>query len=234
MVRIAVCDDEQVTLDYLAGEIEHCCSCDCEIVKYEDGENLLTDSRKQVFDVLFLDIDMPGMDGMQIAETIREENQYVKIVFVTNKEECVFQGYRYGAFRFIRKSCFEQELPETMASLENFFDSVNELIVFKKPRGTFSKKISEIRYIEAQGHNMTVNCGDTTEQVTGTIREYEKMLSAKGFIRIHNGFLVNFRNIYSIEQKDIVLDDGKKLPMSRNRTNETKIKLQVFTRSMDI
>ena len=234
MVRIAVCDDEKVDLEYLAEKIEHGCSCDCEIVKYEDGENLLADSRKQVFDVLFLDIDMPGMDGMQVAETIREENQYVKIVFVTNKEECVFQGYRYGAFRFMRKSCFEHELPETMASLEKFFDSVNELIVFKKPGGEFSKKISEIRYIEVQGHNVTVNCGDTTEQVMGTMREYEKKLSAKGFIRIHKGFLVNFRNIYSIEQKDIVLDDSKKLPLSRNRINETKTKLQVFTRSMDI
>ena len=81
---------------------------------------------------------------------------------------------------------------------------------------------------------MTVNCGDTTEQVMGTMREYEKKLSAKGFIRIHKGFLVNFRNIYSIEQNDIVLNDGKRLPLSRNRINETKTKLQVFTRSMDI
>lgn len=69
---------------------------------------------------------------------------------------------------------------------------------------------------------MTVNFGDTTEQVMGTMREYEKMLSEKGFIRIHKGFLVNFRNIYSIEQKDVVLDDDQKLPLSRNRISETK------------
>lgn len=80
---------------------------------------------------------------------------------------------------------------------------------------------------------MTVNLGEATVQVMGTMREYEKELSAKGFIRIHNGFLVNFRNIYSIEQKDVVLDDGKRLPLSRNRINETKTKLQVFTRSME-
>lgn len=234
MFRIAICDDERVTLDYLAEKISSCCGSDFEITKYEDGEMLLADSRKLFFDVLFLDIKMPSMDGMQVAEAVRKYNQHVKIVFVTNQEECVFQGYRYGAFRFMRKSQFEHELPETMSSLKAYFASVNDVVLFKTSKGTFAKKVSEIRYIEVQDHIVTVNFGKRTEQVIGIMREFEMELSAKGFIRIHKGYLVNFRNIYSIGPRDVVLDDGKILPLSRNRVNETKTKLQFFARSMGI
>ena len=233
MVRFAVCDDKKEELDLVADKIREYYADECEIIKYQDGESLLADSRTQLFDVLFLDIVMPGLNGMELAAKIREENQNVKIVFVTNKEELANKGYLYEAFRFVCKSRLEQELPETAESLKRHFDSANEYLKLKTPAGIIIRAIKDIKYFEVKGHNVTVVCG-SEEQVCGTLRAYEDSLNEKGFLRVHKGYLVNFRYIYSIRKDDVELTDGKALPLSRNRKHETKEKFQEFMNSIGV
>lgn len=234
MVRLAVCDDERIELDQIAAMIQAYYASDCEIKKYEDAESLLADSRKQVFDVLFLDIDLPGMDGMQLAGQIREYNEYVKIIFVTNKEDCVFRGYKYAAFRFVRKSMLKEELIDALDDLSRCFEAKKEYVVFKTPNDEITRYIDRIQYLEVRDHELTIKYDDNIERILGTMRQYDKMLSSKGFIRIHQSFLANYRYIYSINKTDVKLLNGILLPLSRNRISETKTKLQVFTRSLGI
>ena len=230
MLKFAVCDDQKADLDLVADKIREYYADECEIYKYEDGESLLEDSLTQSFDVLFLDIVMPGMDGMKLAAKIREENQNVKIVFVTNKEELAYMGYLYEAFRFVRKSNLECELWEAAESLKKYFDSANEYLEFKIPRGGITMAIKEIQYIEAKDHTIIL-VSNYEERVCGTLKEYESKLCKKGFIRIHKAYLVNLRYIYSIQKDCVKLVGGKELPLSRNRVNETKKKLQEFINS---
>lgn len=232
MIKIAVCDDDRIMLNHLAEKIGEYYAGGCEIRKYENGEGLLSDIRKQIFDVLFLDIDMPGMDGMQLAGRIREDNEYVKIIFVTNKEDCVFKGYKYDAFRFVRKSALKEELTEALDDLSRYFDSKMEYVVFKTPNDEITRYIDRLQYLEVRDHELTIKYDDNVERILGTMRQYDKVLSLKGFIRIHKSVLVNYKYIYSIEKTDVRLLDGKLLPLSRNRINETKTKLQIYTRSL--
>ena len=233
MVRFAVCDDEKEQLDLVADKILKYYADQCEIIKYEDGESLLADIRTQHFDVLFLDISMPGINGMELAEQIRKENKNVMIVFVTNREELAHKGYLCGAFRFVRKSKLEQELMETAESLKMYFCSANEYLKLRTPNGEIIKSIKDIKYFEVKGHILTV-ISTNEERVCGTMQEHEDKLSEYGFIRIHKGYLVNFRFISSIQKKDVRLTDGNVLPLSRNRVNETKKKLQKFMSSMKV
>lgn len=159
-MRLAVCDDERIELDQIAAMIQAYYASDCEIKKYEDAESLLADSRKQVFDVLFLDIDMPGMDGMQLAGRIREDNEYVKIIFVTNKEDCVFKGYKYDAFRFVRKSALNEELTEALDDLSRYFEAKKEYVVFKTPNDEITRYIDRIQYLEVRDHELTIKYDD--------------------------------------------------------------------------
>lgn len=234
MVKFAVCDDEREMTDYISDKLREYYPGDCEIRKYEDGESLLADSRKQLFDALFLDIDMPDLDGMELAKRIREDNQYVKIVFVTNKNEFVFKGYVYGAFRYIMKSELETELRETTDSLKKYFDSMNEYLDFKTPTGNITRAVKDIKYFEVRGHTVTMVCDLGEDRISGTMKECDNRMKSRGFIRIHKGYLVNFRCIYSIETKNISLTKGGKLPLSRNRAEEVKKKLQEFSRSMGV
>lgn len=220
--------------DYLSKKLKEFFPEDCEIKKYKDGKSLLADSRKQLFDALFLDIDMPVLDGMELAKKIREDDQYVKIVFITNKNEYVLKGYVCGAFRYIMKSELEAGLRETTDALKKYYDSLNEYLTFKTPTGSITRAIKDIRYFEVRGHILTIVCNSGWDRVSGTISEFEDATKTKGFIRIHKSYLVNFRNIFSIETKDVRLINNEKLPLSRNRAEEAKKKLQEFSRSIGV
>lgn len=233
MVRFAVCDDEKAQLDLVTDKIREYYPDECEIIKYEDGEILLADTRTKHFDVLFLDIVMPNMDGMELAAKIREENKNVMIVFVTNREELAHKGYLCRAFRFVRKSKLDQELSETVESLKKHFGLEREYLKLKTPDGEIIKAIKDIKFFEVKGHNVTM-ISSTEERVYGTMKEYENKLSQNGFIRIHKSFLVNFRFISAIHKFDVKLIDGSVLPLSRNRVNETKKKLREFMNSVKI
>lgn len=231
LVRLAVCDDDRIMVEYISDKLREYYG-ECTINKYEDGESLLADSCRQLFDALFLDIDMPGMDGMELAEKIRNSNKYVKIVFVTNKEEFVYAAYKYQAFRFVRKSFLEQELLEVMTDLRETLKSENEYISIETKHGMMEIKIRDIKYIESQAHKSIINTTNNAFEVGRSISEYEKLLEGNGFIRTHKGYLVNFRYIYSIGNTDVNLTDESKVPLSRNKVKETKTKLQIFTRSI--
>ena len=233
MLRFAVCDDEKEQLDLVSDKIREYYSDECEIIKYEDGESLLADICTRHFDVLFLDIVMPGINGIELAEQIRKENKNVMIVFVTNSEELAHMGYKCGAFRFVRKSKLEQELSETAESLKQYFCSANEYVKLKTPDGEIIKAIKDIKYFEVTGHNVTVISTDE-ERVCGTMQEYEDRFGKNGFIRIHKGYLVNFRSIRSIHKLEVRLIDGNVLPLSRNRASEIKKKLQEFMSNIKV
>lgn len=228
MVKFAVCDDEREIADYISDKLREYYPEECEIKKYGNVESLLTDSRREFFDAFFLDISMPSMNGIELAKKIRENNSYVKIIFVTNREELAYIGYLYDAFRFVRKSNLDSELCEAAGSLKVYFDSLNEYLNFKTPTGEIIRAVKRIKYFEVKGHAITMVSDDLEDQVCGTMRMYCDRLKNRGFIRIHKSYLVNFRYIYSVERSDVKLSCGKVLPMSRNRVDEVKNKLQDF------
>lgn len=231
MVKFAVCDDEQKMVDCISDKLRTYYPDECEIKTYTDGESLLSDYRRELFNAIFLDIGMPTTDGMEVAEKIRENNQQVKIIFVTNKTELAYRGYIYDAFRFVRKSNLEQELCEAAKSLNKLFSPQSEFL-FKTQTGEIIKSVKSIKYFETDGRCIVMVCNDGEFRICGTMREYEERMKNSGFIRIHTSYLVNFRYILSIEKTDVYLICGKKLPLSRKRIDDTKIKMELFSRNL--
>lgn len=231
MVRFAVCDDEREIADYIVGKLREYYPDECEIQCFTDGESLLQDSNRELFDAFFLDIGMSGLDGFAIAEKIRVDNPFAKIIFVTKNVELAHLGYLYGAFRYVRKIALEEELCEAVLSLKREIDLQSEFLLLKTPLGEVVADVNSIRYFEVKGHQVTAFFGDTEERVSGTLNDYERRLKNSGFIRIHKSFLVNFRYIKTIG-KTVVLTDGKTLPLSRNRIDETKKNLLMFSKNL--
>lgn len=232
MVRFAVCDDEQKMLDSISEKLRIYYPNECEIKTYVNGAGLLSDLRQDCFDALFLDIGMPGLNGMDIAKKIRENDRRVKIIFISNQNELAYKGYIYDAFRFVRKSNLEQELCEAAKSLNETFSLQNEHFIFKTAAGETIRAVKDIKYFEANGHSIDMVCNDGTIQICGTLREYDERMRDYGFIRIHKSYLVNFRYIRFIERNSVFLKCGKKLPLSRNRVDDTKMKIMFFSRNI--
>ena len=122
-MRIAVCDDNKVTLDFLCEEIGREFSktkADFSLDVFENGADFLSQHEKTPFDIVFLDIDMPTINGFEIAERINKNNSSL-IVFVTSHDELVYSSFKFQPFRFIRKNHITAELPETVkASAEKY------------------------------------------------------------------------------------------------------------------
>lgn len=228
MVRFAVCDDEQEMINSILNKLRTYYPNDYKIKTYSDGASLLSDHLRERFDAIFLDISMLGLDGLVIAGKIREKDRRVKIIFVSNQSDLAYKGYIYDAFRFVRKSNLEQELCEAVTSLNDALLSQNENLTFKTDNIDITRAVKEIKYFEADGHIIYLVCKDSTIRINGTLQDFEERYKNIGFIRIHKGFLVNFRYIRSVDKNAVILTCGKKLPLSRNRTNETKAMINYF------
>ena len=230
-MKFAVCDDEREVADLVAEKLREFYPDECEIKCYTDGDSLFADSARELFYAFFLDIGMPTLDGFSLAEKIRADNPFAKIIFVTNHTELAHIGYLYGAFRYVRKFALDEELREAAQSLKREFDMQSEFLLLRTPRGEIAKSVKDIRYFEVKGHQVTVFFDDTEERVCGTLNEYEQRLKDIGFIRIHKSYLVNFRFIEYVGKTTVTLTDGSTLVLSRNRVAETKRKLLIFSRN---
>lgn len=232
MVKFAVCNVEPQMLGSISDKLREYYPDECEIKAYTDGASLLSDYNRNCFDALFLDIDLPGLNRMEIAEKIREIDRYVKIIFISKKNELAYKGYLYNAFRFVRKSNLEQDLCEAVKSLNESFSMQRKFLVFKTSKGEAVRTVEDIKYFEFKTHYINVVCNDEIIRIYGTLREYEEQIGNNGFIRIHKSYLVNFRYIHSVEKNIVFLSSGEELPLSRYRANETKMKMMFFSRNL--
>lgn len=233
VVQIAVCDDEtiflenfvrQIRLQFIKTETE------INIRSFSDGADLLETGSKIPYDVLFLDIEMPGIDGIETADRIRAVNPYVNIIFVTNRDDLVFQSIQYRPFRFIRKHFLEQELPEAVEALTNKMKMENRYYTVSFNNSSIQVRVTDIMYIESFKHDIFLYTKDEKYRIKSNLQKMEKELEIYGFIRVHSGFLVNYRYIYSIDKTKVVLSNKDMVPLSRHRSNTVKQKLQLFAR----
>ncbi len=231
MIRIAICDDDKIMLDYLEEKIREYYAETCEIKKYEGGESLLSDIRKQLFDVLFLDIDMPGMDGIALAERIRDDNQHIKILFVTNKDSLVYETFKYAPFRYIRKTHIDEELERDIKDLKKVLTDDSRTGMFVTELGDVCIKLKEIIFAEIYNHTLTIHTKNRELEICKTLDDFEKEIGDLGFIRVHKSYLVNYRYIRSFSGKNVVLDNNKEIPVSKRRIKDVKLKYQLLSRN---
>ena len=236
-MRIAVCDDNKVTLYFLCDEIGREFSktkADFFLDAFENGVDFLSQHEKAPFDFVFLDIDMPNINGFEIAERINKDNSSL-IVFVTSHDELVYSSFRFQPFRFIRKNHIAAELPETVKALaeRNIERTAARHFEVRTSSGNVFLDLNDVEYIEIYGHwlRITVKNSDAIE-CYGSLSDFEKRLASHNFVRTHKSYLVNCKYIYSIEQKQVVLDDNTVIPLSKYKIETVRNKLRSYLQGM--
>ncbi|MBR1862830.1 MAG: response regulator transcription factor [Ruminococcus sp.] len=226
-MRIAVCDDEQRFLtDFKRIMSKLYKSLDILTDDFSDAEQLLKSFRRRPYDVVFLDIEMPGMDGLTLAAKLRELSAEVYIVFLTGHVEYAIKGYEVNALRYLTKPADEQKVREVIDYVLKKQDS-EKLLWVKTPEGEIKIKLSDVLFIEAQNQNVLINTAEDSYSVRGNISDYEKNLQSEGFFRIHRSYLASLRRVVRINGKEVIMDDGTSLPVSRSR--ETRLKELLFS-----
>ncbi|MDO4853073.1 MAG: LytTR family DNA-binding domain-containing protein [Clostridia bacterium] len=200
--------------------------------EYADGDSFLHSfSEGYHYDMLFLDIEMPGTDGIAAAKCVRERNEQILIVFISSRESLVFDTFTVQPFRFIRKSRLSESLPELVNALVLRLRKSKDHKIFLTEPGTgdlYSFDPDKLLYVEAQRKDcrfVTVS-GETL--IRCPFGYAERVLEASAFIKAHRSYLVNPAAIFYVGKTELTLTDRSTIPISRDRVNEVKEQFMAY------
>jgi DNA-binding LytR/AlgR family response regulator len=220
-VKIGICDDEVIIrneLIDLCNKFKEMNLIEIEIVSFSSGEELL--EYKNSLDILFLDIQMKGINGLKTAEKIREKDESMTIIFLTGFHGFMQDGYRVKAFRYLLKPLKELDFMQTVSDAISDITKNSKAIVGKDGEIIFIK-IKEIIYIEYQNRYTLVRTKKCYYESPMTMSEWETMLNTGDFFRVHKAYIVNMEYIEEIG-KEILLDNGEKVEVAFRQISKLK------------
>lgn len=225
-MRIAVCDDEEKFRVQAKSMIEKLTnSIDVIVDAYEDGRKLIERFESNPYDVLFLDIEMPLMDGITLAKKVRAMSENVYIVFLTGHVEYALEGYEVNALRYLTKPVQEDKLREVLRFVMDKNTSKRQLMI-KEEGEEILLNVSDIVYAEAQNQYVMIYTSDSEEHlIRYNIGDLENDLKNDGFFRIHRGYLVSLAKVKKLVKNDVLIEAGGEeisLPVSRSNVKPLK------------
>lgn len=224
--KIAVCDDEEYALVQIAEVTKKefaKIGVNVEISTFNEPKLLLESNRTGSFDVIFLDIDMPHINGIEAAGIIKNLNTKTIVIFVTSKDELVYKSFKVHPFGFIRKVKLREEISGIVADIKKEFLYNNYMLNFKIEGIYYRLYANEIIYIESKGNYIIIKTIDEEiYKYKDSINKKEIELSEQGFVRTHAKYLVNLKYIFKINKCSVTVTQGYDILVSRNRMNTLK------------
>lgn len=225
MYRIAICDDEKSARTKISNYLSQYSSsenAEMEILEYTSANELLGKYPENL-DILFLDIYMPGIDGMDAARDIRQHDPQVCIIFITTMYQRAIEGYSVRAFGFVRKPVSYPELQHELSCALHMVDRTREQEKYVSLRCggvTYRLPVSEISYCEVRNHSMYVCINGSVTEYRCPMNELEEQLMPYGFLRCHSSYIVNAKKIRTVAQNYLILADESQIPISQRKKKE--------------
>lgn len=221
ILKIAVCDDEMLFLKTLKKQISEIILDDnYSIFEFFSGEQLIETFQREKFDILILDIEMDGINGIETARKIRAIDRSVTIAFLTSHENFAIQGYEVNAERYILKQQPEYMYREQLVALFMDYNQNHKRFNYSKSGKAFSVKVSDIIYFEVLNRKITLHSLNGDFDYYGKISELDNEYRNDGFIKVGKSYLINVAHIKFIDKNDIILKDGTTILLGRNIKNQ--------------
>lgn len=223
MITVAICDDSISMVNSLKGNIEEYAEKRKEEIRvftFYSGIELLENYNGK-YDILFLDIKMPEMDGIKVAETIRKIDKKVIIIFLTSLLQHALDGYRVNAANYIIKPIGKKKLQIEMDRwISELVKKEEPFIVFHNDNGNYKVLLKSISYIETYNRNLLIHTDKENYICYWKLKDMEKKIKQFGFSRNHSSYLVNLFYVDGIEKTDIRLCTGEIVPLSKTKKKE--------------
>ena len=228
MLSIAICDDEKNVCEYIEKRTVECLARadeEATVQMFYDGAELLSECRENpsAFDIIFLDIKMKTINGVECAKLLRETGVQALIVFITSSAEYVFSGYEVRAFRYILKTdlvnAFDRVFGECLTELRK---SITDFFTVKTASEVRNVPLKDILYFESNRRMIIIHTQKGELAFYGKLDDIQKELDQKDFIRTHQSFLVNALKIKGVKKDSVDLLNGVALPVSKSKATAVK------------
>ena len=227
MLQIAICDDELFFREKMQKLLERYLKkreLPYELHAFLSGEAFLAQCENNVkFDIVFLDISMEKIDGIQTAQRIRSFHSDTYIVFVTAFMDYALEGYKVSAIRYLMKDTLDLAMEECMTAILQKMQIAQ--VTFPFLEGEKKLYTDNILYVESKGHKAIFHYMEeeaVTYQIYDKLDNVERKLEGCHFLRIHKSFLVNMKHIRKVSNYTAYLDTGEELPIPRLRFQTVK------------
>lgn len=221
-LSVAVCDDMPLECSDIANRIELMLkqmNMEFVIKRFFGGQELL--GSEESFDIIFLDIEMPETNGMNLAKELRSKETQSLIIFITAFSQYVFEAYDVEAFHYLVKPIKQEKLKRVLEKAVKKSDNNSEdFLIISTERKTKKLLLRDILYIESVGRIAKIHCKGCVMETYEQIGVLEEKLRDKFFFRCHKSFLVNLAYVDTFNKTDICMENGDKIMVAKRRLEE--------------
>lgn len=222
MLKIALCDDDEAELDTLTSYIDkYKATYDSEMTYdcFANGMELLSrTSAGEFYDLIFLDIVMPAINGMDVAREIYADNQVTQIVFLTTSQDFAVDSYSVSALDYILKPINDKSFRRVMQRfLSKHREQEEETIIIQEKSSILQISLHTLCYVEVFDHYLlyhlsdadTVRCRQSLAQIECILKQNKK------FFKTHRSYIINLDYVHRLEQGCVTMTNGDRIPVSR-------------------
>lgn len=206
-MRVLICDDDRSVVEqlqkYILEFFRHGKLKAPEIRSYSNGENLLSDTGSK--DIVFLDIEMPGLNGIYVGRELKNKNKNTIIFIVTSYVEYLDDAMRFHVFRYLSKPLDKQRLFQNIKDAIQLYNSTNILIPLETKDGVYTCTASEIIFVETAGRVITIHTIERDFVVRQNIEYWKNTLNMPCFFQSHRSFIVNMKYVTDFDHSLIHL-----------------------------
>ena len=168
-------------------------------------------------DLLFIDIDMPEMSGIDLCRKLQAQGYAIPVVFLSNMEERVYETFEFPTVFFLRKRFFGSELEKVVRRALRETARKRETVLLNAGTQSYRLAVSDVKYLEIMDQMLSVYTVSGRINLRYKMESAEQLLLPYGFLRVHKSYLVNYNYIHSIQREELTLTDGTRIPVSRRR-----------------
>ena len=229
-MRIAVCDDNPKELERIKG-------CFCRIQGYDlvcsyfDSTSTVMEILKtenSPYDLYILDIEMPGMNGLKLAKSIREKDSRALFVFLTSYTRYIKDVFDVVTFDFIEKPISDEKLLQILERAATYLNITSQHFSFGYRASRYSLKYDRILYIEKKGRQALIHTFEDVYKTNMTLEEIWKQLNPKSFVHIHSSYIINLYNLDRKDNEIAIMRNGEKLHITKGYRRELAMRHYEF------